>query len=68
MLSAFFRISVRRGPVFTRRRVLPGVAVTIVLWAILSALFTDLVKSGRPVLVTYHEANGKNQVCYTQLP
>lgn len=43
MLSAFFRISVRRGPIFTRRRVLPGVAVTVVLWAILSALFSVYV-------------------------
>jgi membrane protein len=43
MLSAFFRISVRRGPVFTRRRVLPGVLVTIVLWAMLSGLFSFYV-------------------------
>jgi len=40
MLCAFFRISVRSGPVFARRRVLPGVLVTLVLWTILSALFS----------------------------
>jgi membrane protein len=45
LLSAFFRISVRRGPVFTRRRVLPGVAVTIVLWALLSGLFSFYVST-----------------------
>jgi membrane protein len=43
MLSAFFRIAVRRGPVFTRRRVIPGVLVTTVLWAIFSALFSFYV-------------------------
>jgi membrane protein len=43
MLSAFFRISVRRGPVYTRRRVLPGVLVTVVLWSITSALFSFYV-------------------------
>ncbi len=40
MLSAFFRIAVRVGPVFTRRRVLPGVLVTLLLWTILSAAFS----------------------------
>lgn len=45
MLSAFFRISVRRGPVFTRRRVLPGVALTLVLWAILSGIFSFYVST-----------------------
>ena len=40
MLSAFCRISVRVGPVFTRRRVLPGVLVTLVLWTILSLAFS----------------------------
>lgn len=40
LLSAFFRIAVRRDDVFRRRRVLPGVLVTVVLWAILSALFS----------------------------
>ena len=43
MLVAFFRISVRRGPVYTRRRVLPGVLVTVVLWSITSALFSFYV-------------------------
>ena len=43
MLVAFFRIAVRRGPVFTRRRVMPGVLLTVVLWAILSALFSFYV-------------------------
>lgn len=43
MLSAFFRISVRRGPVYTRRRVLPGVLVTVALWGILSGLFSFYV-------------------------
>jgi membrane protein len=45
MLSAFFRISVRRGPVYTRRRVLPGVLVTVVLWVITSALFSFYVST-----------------------
>jgi membrane protein len=45
LLAAFFRISVRRGPVFTRRRVLPGVVVTIVLWALLSGLFSFYVST-----------------------
>lgn len=40
MLSAFFRIAVRRDQLFQRRRVLPGVLVTTVLWSILSALFS----------------------------
>jgi membrane protein len=40
MLSSFFRIAVRVGPVFTRRRVLPGVLVTLVLWTILTAAFS----------------------------
>jgi membrane protein len=43
MLSAFFRISIRRDHVFRRRRVLPGVLVTVVLWALLSALFSYYV-------------------------
>jgi membrane protein len=43
MLSAFFRISVRRGPVYTRRRMLPGVLLTIVLWSMTSALFSFYV-------------------------
>jgi membrane protein len=43
MLTAFFRISIRRDHVFRRRRVLPGVLVTVVLWAILSALFSYYV-------------------------
>jgi membrane protein len=43
LLSAFFRIAVRRGPVFTRRRVMPGVLVTIALWAIVSAAFSFYV-------------------------
>jgi membrane protein len=45
MLVAFFRIAVRRGPVFTRRRVMPGVLLTVVLWAILSALFSFYVST-----------------------
>jgi membrane protein len=45
MLSGFFRIAVRSGPIFTRRRVLPGVLVTVVLWAILSALFSVYVST-----------------------
>ena len=45
MLSAFFRISVRRGPVFTRRRVLPGVLVTVVLWSLTSVLFSFYVST-----------------------
>lgn len=43
MLSAFFRIAVRRDETFKRRRVLPGVLVTVVLWAILSTLFSIYV-------------------------
>lgn len=43
MLSAFFRIAVRRSEVFQRRRVLPGVLVTVVLWSILSAIFSFYV-------------------------
>ena len=43
LLIGFFRIAVRRGPVFKRRRALPGVVVTIVLWAIVSALFSFYV-------------------------
>jgi membrane protein len=45
MLVAFFRIAVRRGPVFTRRRVIPGVLLTVILWAILSALFSFYVST-----------------------
>ena len=45
MLSAFFRIAVRRDDVFRRRRVLPGVLVTVVLWSILSAIFSLYVTS-----------------------
>lgn len=43
LLSAFFRIAVRRDEVFRRRRVLPGVLVTVVLWSMLSALFSFYV-------------------------
>lgn len=43
MLSAFFRIAVRSDHVIRRRRVLPGVLVTVVLWSILSALFSFYV-------------------------
>jgi membrane protein len=43
MLSAFFRIAIRTDDVFRRRRVLPGVLVTVVLWSILSALFSYYV-------------------------
>jgi membrane protein len=43
MLIGFFRIAVRRSSVFTRRRALPGVLVTIVLWTLLSALFSFYV-------------------------
>lgn len=43
MLSAFFRIAVRTDHVFRRRRVLPGVLVTVILWSILSALFSFYV-------------------------
>lgn len=43
MLSAFFRISIRRDHVFRRRRVLPGVLVTVALWSLLSALFSFYV-------------------------
>lgn len=45
MLVAFFRIAVRGGPIFTRRRVLPGVLLTVVLWTILSALFSFYVST-----------------------
>jgi membrane protein len=40
MLSGFFRIAVRRGPIYHRRRVVPGVLVTLVLWAMLSVVFS----------------------------
>jgi len=40
MLSAFFRIAIRTDHVFRKRRVLPGVLVTVVLWSILSAIFS----------------------------
>jgi membrane protein len=43
MLSAFFRVAIRTDHVFRRRRVLPGVLVTVVLWAGLSALFSFYV-------------------------
>jgi membrane protein len=43
MLMAFFRIAVRRDHVFRRRRVVPGVLITVVLWSILSALFSFYV-------------------------
>jgi membrane protein len=43
MLSAFFRVAIRSDHVFRRRRVLPGVLVTVVLWAGLSALFSFYV-------------------------
>lgn len=45
MLSAFFRIAVRRDRIFGRRRVLPGVLVTVVLWSIVSALFSFYVST-----------------------
>jgi membrane protein len=45
MLTAFFRIAVRRGPIFLRRRVVPGVLVTIVLWLILSVIFSFYVST-----------------------
>jgi membrane protein len=45
MLMAFFRIAVRRGPIFVRRRVVPGVLVTIVLWLILSVIFSFYVST-----------------------
>jgi membrane protein len=45
MMTAFFRIAVRRGPVFKKRRVLPGVLVTVVLWSLLSALFSFYVST-----------------------
>ncbi len=45
LLTGFFRIAVRRGPVFTRRRALPGVLVTVALWALLSALFSFYVST-----------------------
>ena len=43
MLLAFFRIAVRRDHVYQRRRALPGVLVTVVLWSILTALFSFYV-------------------------
>jgi membrane protein len=43
LLMAFFRIAVRGSPLYARRRVLPGVLVTILLWAIVSALFSFYV-------------------------
>lgn len=43
MLSAFFRIAVRSDHIRRRRRVLPGVLVTVILWSILSALFSFYV-------------------------
>jgi membrane protein len=43
LIAAFFSIAVRRDEVFRRRRVLPGVLVTVVLWAIASALFSYYV-------------------------
>jgi membrane protein len=43
MLLGFFRIAVRRSKVFRRRRALPGVFITVVLWSILSALFSFYV-------------------------
>jgi membrane protein len=45
MLSAFLRIAVRGDLVFRRRRVLPGVAVTLVLWTIVSAAFSFYVST-----------------------
>ncbi len=45
LLSGFFRLAVRGGPAPSRRRRLPGVFVTIVLWAILSALFSFYVST-----------------------
>lgn len=43
LLLAFFRISVRRDHVFRRRRALPGVLVTVVLWVLLTAVFSFYV-------------------------
>jgi membrane protein len=43
MLLAFFRIAVRRDHVYRRRRALPGVLVTVVLWSIVTALFSFYV-------------------------
>jgi membrane protein len=55
MLAAFFRISVRSGqvapsaqrtaPVPLRRRVAPGVLVTVLLWMIVSGLFSFYVRT-----------------------
>lgn len=39
LMSAFFRIAIR-GPRPLRRRVLPGVLVTVALWSITTALFS----------------------------
>jgi membrane protein len=39
MVAAFFRISVQR-PNIERRRIFPGAALTVVLWAIVSTLFS----------------------------
>lgn len=45
MLSGFLRIAVRGDLVFRRRRVLPGVAVTLVLWGIVSTAFSFYVST-----------------------
>jgi membrane protein len=45
VLSGFFRLAVRGDLVFRRRRVLPGVGVTLVLWAIVSAAFSFYVST-----------------------
>ncbi len=43
LLLAFFRIAVRRDHIFRRRRALPGVLVTVVLWGMLTAIFSFYV-------------------------
>jgi len=45
MLSGFLRIAVRVDLVFRRRRVLPGVGVTLVLWALVSTAFSFYVST-----------------------
>jgi membrane protein len=45
VLSGFLRIAVRGDLVFRRRRVLPGVGVTLVLWTIVSAAFSFYVST-----------------------
>ena len=45
MLLAFFRIAVRRDHVYRRRRALPGVLVTLVLWTIVTVLLSYYVST-----------------------